>query len=75
MKFWGGGHWWYNYALNLCIETYKATGKGVSQIALNKYLPKLKREEDTAWLGDCYSQCLQSATLHLVTAFKVQKLF
>lgn len=62
--------WWHNYALNLCIETYKVTGKGVSQIALNKYLPKLKKEEGTEWLGDCYSQCLQSATLHLVTAFK-----
>lgn len=62
--------WWYNYALKLCIDTYKATGKGVSQIALNKELPKLKKEDDTTWLADCYSQCLQSATLHLVTAFK-----
>jgi len=62
--------WWYNYALNLCIDTYKATGKGVSQIALNKYLPKLKKEKETAWLGDCYSQCLQSVTLNLTKAFK-----
>lgn len=62
--------WWYNYALNLCIETYKATGKGVSQIALNKYLPLLKKEEETPWLGDYYSQCLQSVTLNLTKAFK-----
>ncbi|RMD70022.1 MAG: transposase, partial [Cyanobacteria bacterium J149] len=62
--------WWYNYALNLCIDTYKATGKALKQVALNKYLPKLKKEEDTAWLGDCYSQCLQSTTLNLTKAFK-----
>ncbi|MTF39693.1 helix-turn-helix domain-containing protein, partial [Cyanobacterium aponinum] len=36
--------WWYNYALNLCIDTYKATGKALKQVALNKYLPKLKKE-------------------------------
>ncbi len=62
--------WWYNYALNLCIETYKATGKALKQVALNKYLPKLKKEEDTVWLGDCYSQCLQSVTLNLTKAFR-----
>ncbi|WPF89188.1 RNA-guided endonuclease InsQ/TnpB family protein [Cyanobacterium aponinum] len=62
--------WWYNYALNLCIDTYKATGKALKQVTLNKYLPKLKKEEDTAWLGDCYSQCLQSTTLNLTKAFK-----
>ncbi|AFZ53051.1 RNA-guided endonuclease InsQ/TnpB family protein [Cyanobacterium aponinum] len=62
--------WWYNYALNLCVDTYKATGKTLKQVALNKYLPKLKKEEDTAWLGDCYSQCLQSTTLNLTKAFK-----
>jgi len=34
----GCSRWW-NYALNLCIETYKETGKGLTQIALNKLLP------------------------------------
>ncbi|MBD2183619.1 IS200/IS605 family element transposase accessory protein TnpB [Planktothrix sp. FACHB-1355] len=66
----GCARWWWNYALNLCNETYKETGKGLTQIALNKVLPKLKKAEDTAWLGECYSQVLQSTTLHLTKAFK-----
>ncbi len=54
----------------MCNETYKQTGKGVSQIALNKELPKLKRAVSSAWLGECHSQVLQSATLNLTKAFK-----
>jgi putative transposase len=41
----GCSRWWWNYALNMCIETYKATGKGLTQIALNKLLPNLKKQE------------------------------
>ncbi|GET44285.1 RNA-guided endonuclease InsQ/TnpB family protein [Microseira wollei] len=66
----GCSRWWWNYALNLCIETYKATGKGLTQVALNKFLPKLKKEKETEWLGSCYSQVLQATTLNLVTAYK-----
>lgn len=66
----GCSRWWWNHALNLCIETYKATGKGLTQIALNKLLPKLKKEEETEWLSSCYSQVLQATTLNLVTAYK-----
>jgi len=66
----GCARWWWNYALNLCNQTYKETGKGLTQIALNKVLPKLKKAEETAWLGECYSQVLQSTTLNLTKAFK-----
>ncbi|MDJ0580563.1 RNA-guided endonuclease TnpB family protein [Crocosphaera sp.] len=66
----GCARWWWNYALNLCNETYKETGKGLSRVALNKVLPKLKKEEETAWLKECYSQVLQSITLNLTKAFK-----
>ena len=62
--------WWWNYALALCNETYQETGKGLSQIALNKVLPRLKQSEETAWLKECYSQVLQSTTLNLTKAFK-----
>jgi putative transposase len=62
--------WWWNYALNKSIETYKDTGKGIGQIALNALLPQLKKSEETAWLGNCYSQTLQATTLNLVTAYK-----
>ena len=66
----GCSRWWWNHALNLCITTYRETGKGLSQKALNKVLPKLKKHEETKWLADCYSQVLQSTTLNLTKAFK-----
>ena len=54
----------------MCITIYKNTGKGLSQIALNKELPKLKNQEETKWLAACYSQVLQFTTLNLTKAFK-----
>ncbi|NET25999.1 MAG: IS200/IS605 family element transposase accessory protein TnpB [Okeania sp. SIO1I7] len=66
----GCARWWWNYALNLCNETYQQTGKGLSQVALNQVLPKLKKSEETGWLKECYSQVLQSTTLNLTKAFK-----
>ncbi len=66
----GAARWWWNYALNKSIETYKETGKGLGQTALNALLPPLKKAEETSWLGDCYSQVLQAATLNLTTAYK-----
>ncbi|MBN3910348.1 MAG: IS200/IS605 family element transposase accessory protein TnpB [Nostoc sp. NMS1] len=66
----GCARWWWNYALNKSIETYKETGKGLSRVALNAFLPVLKKAEDTVWLSDCYSQVLQTTTLNLTTAYK-----
>jgi putative transposase len=66
----GCSRWWWNFALNKSIETYKETGKGLGQVALNALLPKLKKAEDTIWLADCYSQVLQATTLNLTTAYK-----
>ena len=66
----GAARWWWNYALNKSIETYKETGKGLGQTTLNALLPPLKKAEDTAWLGECYSQVLQATTLNLTTAYK-----
>ncbi len=66
----GCSRWWWNFALNLSIETYQQTGKGLTRAALNAYLPKLKKMEETEWLSECYSQVLQSTTLNLTTAFK-----
>ncbi|MBW4573936.1 MAG: transposase [Aphanothece sp. CMT-3BRIN-NPC111] len=66
----GCARWWWNYALNKSIEAYKETGKGLGQSALNAFLPKLKKAEETVWLSECYSQVLQAATLNLTTAYK-----
>ncbi|MBN3927556.1 RNA-guided endonuclease TnpB family protein [Nostoc sp. NMS4] len=66
----GCARWWWNYALNKSIETYKETGKGLSRAALNAFLPALKKADETVWLADCYSQVLQATTLNLTTAYK-----
>ena len=60
--------WWWNQALNVCNQTYKETGKGISRSGLNALLPKLKKEHE--WLKtDVYSQSLQQTTLNLSRAF------
>ena len=60
--------WWFNYALNKSIKTYKETGKGLSRSALNALLPKLKEEHE--WLKtEVYSQSLQQTSLNLSRAF------
>ncbi len=66
----GCARWWWNYGLNKCIETYKETGKGLSQSGLNSMLPKLKKEKETIWLSECYSQVLQSVSLNLSRAYQ-----
>ena len=66
----GCARWWWNFALNKSIETYRDTGKGLGRSALNALLPKLKKDEGTAWLSECYSQVLQAVTLNLTTAYK-----
>jgi putative transposase len=63
----GCARWWWNRALNLNNETYKATGKGLSRQGYNDLLPALKQE--FPWLTDCYSQVLQSVSLNLSKAF------
>ena len=59
---------WWNHALNICNQTYKETGKGISRTGLNALLPELKKEYE--WLKtDVYSQSLQQTTLNLSRAF------
>ncbi len=65
----GSARWWWNYALNKCIETYQETGKGLTRSAMNSMLPGLKKQEETEWLKECYSQVLQSVSLNLSRAY------
>jgi len=67
-KSFGCARWFWNYALNLCQETYKDTGKGLSRGYIQGLLPALKKEYE--WLQDPYSQCLQVVALNLSTAYK-----
>ena len=66
----GNVRWLYNYLLNLNIETYFNTGKGLSRNQMQKLLPSLKKNEDTIWLAKTYSQCLQVVCLHLSEAYR-----
>jgi len=60
--------WWWNYALNTSIETYKETGKSLDRSGLNALLPNLKKEYE--WLKtEVYSQSLQQTSLNLDRAF------
>ncbi len=67
-KSFGCCRWYWNYTLNLCQETYKTTGKGLSRTVIQGLLPQLKKEYP--WLTDAYSQCLQVVALNLSTAYK-----
>ncbi|MBD2189543.1 IS200/IS605 family element RNA-guided endonuclease TnpB [Pseudanabaena mucicola] len=67
-KSFGCVRWFYNYALNLCQETYKTTGKGLTRGYIQGLLPALKKEYE--WLTEPYSQCLQVVALNLSTAYK-----
>jgi putative transposase len=67
-KSFGCARWFWNYALNLCQETYKATGKGLTRGYIQGLLPALKKEYE--WLTEPYSQCLQVVALNLSTAYK-----
>ncbi len=64
----GCARWFWNYALKLCQETYKNTGKGLSRGYIQGLLPALKKEYE--WLKYPYSQCLQVVALNLSTAYK-----
>ncbi|MGC8713332.1 MAG: IS200/IS605 family element RNA-guided endonuclease TnpB [Leptodesmis sp.] len=67
-KSFGCVRWFWNYSLNLCQETYQATGKGLSRGYIQGLLPALKKEYE--WLKDAYSQCLQIVALNLSTAYQ-----
>jgi putative transposase len=64
----GCARWFWNYALNLCQETYKNTGKGLTRGYIQALLPALKKEYE--WLKAPYSQCLQVVALNLSSAYK-----
>ena len=60
----------WNYCLVENNRIYKETGKGISAITMKKWIPQLKKQEETEWLKETYSQCLQSSVINLGIAFK-----
>ena len=65
----GTTRWVWNHFLALTNQTYKETGKGIAKYDMIKQLPKLKKQEETEWLKETYSQSLQSVCLNLSRAF------
>ena len=68
-KAFGTIRWVWNHFLALTNQTYKETGKGIAKYDMIKQLPKLKKQEETEWLKETYSQSLQSVCLNLSRAF------
>jgi putative transposase len=59
----------YNHALALKIKTWETEKKSLSQFDLCKVFPKLKKEEETAWLSEVCSHALQCEMANLDVAF------
>ncbi len=64
----GCARWYWNYALNACIQHYQETGKTLKMASYKGMLPQLKQE--FPWLKeDCYSAVLQCVAVNLNTAY------
>ena len=67
-KSFGCARWYWNYALNACIQHYEQTGKSLKLSVYKAYLPQLKVEHP--WLKeDCYSAVLQRVAINLNKAY------
>ena len=60
--------WLYNYSLNLTQENYKQTQKFLFGYDLRRNLPNLKKQEETKWLKNVDSTCLQASVMNLDNA-------
>jgi putative transposase len=69
-KAFGSCRWLWNYCLAENNRIYRETGKGLSAITMKRWIPQLKKQEETAWLKETYSQCLQASVINLGIAYK-----
>ncbi|WP_156093317.1 helix-turn-helix domain-containing protein, partial [Planktothrix serta] len=61
-KSYGCARWYWNFALNACIQHYQETGKSLKLSSYKGMLPQLKE--------DCYSSVLQCVAINLDRAYK-----
>ncbi len=67
-KSFGCARWYWNHALNACIQHYQETGKTLKLATYKGMLPQLKKE--FPWLKeDCYSAVLQCVAINLNKAY------
>nr|WP_242054781.1 transposase [Nostoc flagelliforme] len=65
----GCARWYWNYALNACVQHYVYSGKTLKMSVYKGLLPQLKVEYP--WLKqDCYSSVLQCVAINLDKAYK-----
>jgi putative transposase len=68
-KSFGCARWYWNFALNACIQHYQETEKSLKLATYKGMLPQLKKEYP--WLKeDCYSSVLQCVAINLDKAYK-----
>jgi putative transposase len=70
LKHFGCVRWMYNYALDKKVKAYKQDKKNLSRFQIQKDLPILKKNIDTAWLKEVNSQSLQATLEHLDNAYR-----
>jgi putative transposase len=64
----GCARWYWNFALNACIQHYQETGNSLKLAAYKGMLPTLKKEHP--WLKKgCYSAVLQCVAINLNKAY------
>ena len=69
-KHFGCNRWVYNYGLDKKITTYKQDGKSLTRFQIQKHLPNLKQQPETAWLSEVNAQSLQASLEHLDRAYR-----
>lgn len=68
-KHFGHCRWVYNWGLDTKRKAYELTGKSPSFFDLCYMLPPMKKQEETAWLKEVYSQSLKATLANLDMAF------
>lgn len=68
-KHFGCVRWLYNRALASKKEAWETEKRNITRYELSAELPKLKKEEETAWLKEVNSQSLQASLVNLDMAY------
>jgi putative transposase len=68
-KHFGCNRFVYNWCLNKKTEEYNKNQKSISESELMRMVTQLKKQEETEWLKEVYSQTLQQSVKDLESAF------
>ena len=67
--FFGCARFIYNWGLDRKIQAYKQDNKTIGYVELAHQLTSLKQQEETKWLQECATVCLQQSLRNLDAAF------